>query len=82
MNISPLVCSFYISEVPPARLGGRKITLFQLASFIGIVAVIVTNTGLLSWQETIKGTNSAGADGFMIEHEEWKLVRQNSCKIN
>jgi hypothetical protein len=48
VNISLLVCSFYISEVPPARLGGRKVKLFQLASCIGIVEAIVTNTGLLS----------------------------------
>ncbi len=74
VGIASMVCPLYISEVSPARLRGRMVTLFQLAICIGIVAAIVANTGLLSWNESITGSNSTGAIGLMVEREVWRSM--------
>jgi MFS transporter, SP family, arabinose:H+ symporter len=74
VGIASMVCPLYISEVSPARLRGRMVTLFQLAICVGIVAAIVANTGLLSWHESITGSNSAGAIGLMVEREVWRSM--------
>lgn len=74
VGISSMVCPLYISEISPARLRGRMVTLFQLAICVGIVAAIVVNTGLLSWHERIKESQSDGWVGFMVAHEVWRSM--------
>ncbi len=74
VGIASMVCPLYISEVSPARLRGRMVTLFQLAICIGIVSAIVINTGLLSWHENIKDTNAGGLLGLMVEREVWRSM--------
>ncbi|MEI6754033.1 MAG: sugar porter family MFS transporter [Paludibacter sp.] len=74
VGIASMVCPLYISEVSPARLRGRMVSLFQLAICIGIVLAIVINTGLLSWHEQIKGSNSTGIVGLIIEREVWRSM--------
>ena len=72
VGIASMVCPLYISEISPARLRGRMVTLFQLAICVGIVAAIMINTGLLSWHDKIKGGNAAGLIGFMVDREVWR----------
>jgi SP family arabinose:H+ symporter-like MFS transporter len=74
VGIASMVCPLYISEVSPAHLRGRMVTLFQLAICIGIVAAIVINTGLLSWHEQIKDTNTGGILGLVIERDVWRSM--------
>ncbi len=59
VGIASMVCPLYISEISPARLRGRLVTLFQLAICIGIVAAILVNTGLLAWHERLRGSVEA-----------------------
>jgi SP family arabinose:H+ symporter-like MFS transporter len=54
VGIASMVCPLYISEISPARLRGRLVTLFQLAICIGIVGAIMVNTGLLAWHERVR----------------------------
>ena len=61
VGIASMVCPLYISEISPARLRGRLVTLFQLAICIGIVAAILINTGLLSWHERLQGVTDLPA---------------------
>ena len=72
VGIASMVCPLYISEISPARLRGRMVTLFQLAICVGIVAAIMINTGLLSWHDKIKGSGTAGLVGFMVDREVWR----------
>lgn len=72
VGIASMVCPLYISEISPARLRGRMVTLFQLAICVGIVAAIMINTGLLSWHDKIKGGNAAGLIGYMVDREVWR----------
>jgi len=74
VGIASMVCPLYISEISPARLRGRMVTLFQLAICMGIVAAILTNTGLLSWHEHIKESKSGGLIGSMVSREVWRSM--------
>ena len=74
VGISSMVCPLYISEVSPARLRGRMVTLFQLAICVGIVAAIIVNTGLLSWHERIKDGSSEGLFGLLMVRDVWRSM--------
>ena len=74
VGIASMVCPLYISEVSPARLRGRMVTLFQLAICVGIVAAIIVNTGLLAWHERIKGGPSEGLLGLLMVRDVWRSM--------
>ena len=74
VGISSMVCPLYISEISPARLRGRMVTLFQLAICVGIVAAILVNTKLLSWHDKIKGDSADGWVGLMVAQEVWRSM--------
>lgn len=74
VGIASMVCPLYISEISPARLRGRMVTLFQLAICVGIVAAIMINTGLLSWHEQIKESQAGGLVGSMVVREVWRSM--------
>lgn len=74
VGVASMVCPLYISEISPARLRGRLVTLFQLAICIGIVSAIVINSGLLFWQEHIKESQPSGVIGFMVCREVWRSM--------
>lgn len=61
VGISSMVCPLYISEISPARLRGRLVTLFQLAICVGIVAAILVNTGLFAWHERLQTAGDVSA---------------------
>ncbi len=74
VGIASMVCPLYISEISPARLRGRMVTLFQLAICVGIVMAIVINTGLLSWHDKIKGGTAEGLAGMMVAKDVWRSM--------
>jgi sugar porter (SP) family MFS transporter len=74
VGIASMVCPLYISEISPARLRGRMVTLFQLAICLGIVMAIMINTGLLSWHEQIKEVQPDGLVGLMVAREVWRSM--------
>ena len=69
-----MVCPLYISEISPARLRGRMVTLFQLAICLGIIAAIIINTGLLSWHDQIKDGSTDGMVGAMVVRDVWRSM--------
>ena len=72
VGIASMVCPLYISEISPARLRGRMVTLFQLAICVGIVGAIVNNTGLLAWHDRLKGAETSGPLGMFIGKDVWR----------
>ncbi len=74
VGIASMVCPLYISEISPARLRGRMVTLFQLAICVGIVAAIMVNTGLLAWHDRIQGGNPVGLIDLMVGREVWRSM--------
>jgi sugar porter (SP) family MFS transporter len=73
VGIASMVCPLYISEISPARLRGRMVTLFQLAICVGIVSAIVINTGLLSWHNQLKD-GASGLVGSMVGRDVWRSM--------
>ena len=74
VGIASMVCPLYISEISPARLRGRMVTLFQLAICVGIVAAIVINTGFLSWHDKLKGAVVDGLIGSFVVRDVWRSM--------
>lgn len=74
VGIASMVCPLYISEISPARLRGRMVTLFQLAICVGIVSAIVINTGLLSWHNQLQGDTTSGWVGSMVGRDVWRSM--------
>ena len=74
VGIASMVCPLYISEISPARLRGRMVTLFQLAICVGIVAAIVINTGLLAWHDQLKGVAADGLVGSFVAQDVWRSM--------
>lgn len=74
VGIASMVCPLYISEISPARLRGRMVTLFQLAICVGIVGAIVVNTGLLAWHDRIKGEAATGLIGAFVGRDVWRSM--------
>lgn len=74
VGIASMVCPLYISEISPARLRGRMVTLFQLAICVGIVAAIVINTGLMAWHDKLTVGDADGLVGFMVGREVWRSM--------
>jgi MFS transporter, SP family, arabinose:H+ symporter len=74
VGIASMVCPLYISEISPAHLRGRMVTLFQLAICVGIVAAIIVNASLLSWHERIKGVQTDRVIGYMVGEEVWRSM--------
>lgn len=74
VGIASMVCPLYISEISPARLRGRMVTLFQLAICVGIVSAIVINTGLLTWHNQIKEGATGGWVSAMVGRDVWRSM--------
>lgn len=74
VGISSMVCPLYISEISPARLRGRMVTMFQLAICVGLVSAIAVNTGLISWHNEMKGSEVGGWVGFMVARDVWRSM--------
>jgi sugar porter (SP) family MFS transporter len=74
VGIASMVCPLYISEISPARLRGRMVTLFQLAICVGIIMAVMINTGLLSWHDKLQGSGAGGLAGSMVAHDVWRSM--------
>ena len=74
VGVASMVCPLYISEVSPAHLRGRMVTLFQFAITIGIFVAYLANLG---WQ-AIADQQAVGAEGgvvrWMLVDEVWRVM--------
>lgn len=68
VGISAMVCPLYISEISPAHLRGRLVTVFQFAITAGILIALFNNFGLHQWAGSMRET---AADGSFVK---WFLV--------
>ncbi len=71
VGISAMVCPLYISEISPAHLRGRLVTMFQFAITAGIMIALFNNLGIVRWSAAAEGTFAEG--GMM----DWMLVKQS-----
>lgn len=69
IGVASMVCPLYISEISPAKVRGRMVTLFQFAITIGICICLFSNAAM-EWLSR-HGTPGAGAGLY-----QWIVVDQ------
>jgi len=69
IGVASMVCPMYISEVSPAAVRGRMVTLFQFAITVGICASLFSNAAL-DW------LSRQGAPGTGDSFYQWMFVDQ------
>ena len=75
VGISAMVCPLYISEISPAHLRGRLVTLFQFAITFGILLALFNNFGLHEWATAASSTAPQGSflKWFLVD-ETWRAM--------
>ena len=74
VGVASLVSPLYISEVSPASVRGRMVTIFQFAITIGIVTAYFVNALLLKLSSTISIINPDGIWQNIIINEVWRSM--------
>jgi MFS transporter, SP family, arabinose:H+ symporter len=69
IGVASMVCPLYISEISPARVRGRMVTLFQFAITIGICVCLFSNAAM----EYLSRKGTPGAAGGLYQ---WMFVDQ------
>ncbi|MCX6968983.1 MAG: sugar porter family MFS transporter [Verrucomicrobia bacterium] len=69
IGVASMVCPLYISEISPASVRGRMVTLFQFAITIGIVVCLFSNAAI----EHLSRQGTPGAPGGLYQ---WMFVDQ------
>lgn len=73
VGISAMVCPLYISEVSPAHLRGRMVTVFQFAITIGILVALLSNAAIFDLAVEHSETESAFLSWFVVR-ESWRAM--------
>jgi sugar porter (SP) family MFS transporter len=74
IGVASMVCPLYISEISPARVRGRMVTLFQFAITIGICVCLFSNA-TMEWLSS-RGTpgNGGGLYQWMVVDQVWRSM--------
>jgi sugar porter (SP) family MFS transporter len=75
VGVSAMICPLYISEISPAHLRGRLVTLFQFAITAGIMVALFNNLGINAWAGAASRTVAEGSfkDWFLVD-ESWRAM--------
>ena len=75
VGISAMVCPLYISEISPAHLRGRLVTVFQFAITIGIVVALFNNVALHRFAKymTQQVQEASFAKWFIVD-QTWRAM--------
>ena len=72
VGIAAMVAPLYISELSPAHLRGRLVSLYQFAITLGILCSYLSNTFLLNYAST--GEVSDGFINYIFVQEVWRAM--------
>ena len=72
VGLASMASPLYISEVSPAHLRGRLVSLFQLTICIGILVAMYVNTRLQAYCETVASQAGAGLWHLIFVKEVWR----------
>lgn len=72
VGVASMVSPMYISEISPARLRGRMVSLYQLAITIGILTAYFTNAWMLGISENETITFSGKWFDLILKAEIWR----------
>ena len=75
IGISAMVSPLYISEISPAHLRGRLVTMFQFAVTIGIVAALCNNIFINNLAESMQGKVEEGSFiKWLLVDNSWRSM--------
>ncbi len=74
IGVASMVCPLYISEISPARVRGRMVTLFQFAITIGICLSLFSNATLESFSRAGAGVNNSGWYQWLVVDQVWRAM--------
>lgn len=72
VGIASMVSPLYISEVSPAAVRGRMVTLYQFAITIGILCAYLSNAYLLNFSQVKHIFNQEGIFNQIFVAEVWR----------
>ena len=72
VGLASMASPLYISEVSPAHLRGRLVSLFQLTICLGILVAMFVNTQLQGVSERLSAQASEGILHFIFVKEVWR----------
>jgi MFS transporter, SP family, arabinose:H+ symporter len=74
IGVASMVCPLYISEISPANLRGRMVTLFQFAITIGICLSLFSNAALESLSRAGAGQANGGWYQWIVVDQVWRSM--------
>lgn len=74
IGVASMVCPLYISEISPANLRGRMVTLFQFAITIGICLSLFSNASLESLSRSQADQVHAGWYRWIVVDQVWRSM--------
>jgi SP family arabinose:H+ symporter-like MFS transporter len=75
VGISAMICPLYISEISPAHLRGRLVTLFQFAITAGIMLALFSNLGITRWVDSSGSSLESGSFlKWFIVDQTWRSM--------
>lgn len=74
VGIAGMVCPLYISELSPAHLRGRMVTVFQFAITIGILVALVSNAWLHGLAEKVGASDPEGFWKWFLVEDTWRSM--------
>jgi sugar porter (SP) family MFS transporter len=74
VGLASMVSPLYISEISPAHLRGRMVTLFQFAITIGICLALFSNAGLQHLASAGIASHEAGFYQWAVVDQTWRAM--------
>jgi len=74
IGVASMVCPLYISEVSPANVRGRMVTLFQFAITIGICISLFSNAALQHLSQVWASTDCSAICRWMVVNQTWRAM--------
>lgn len=74
VGLASIVSPLYISEVSPAHLRGRMVTLFQLAITVGAGLALFSNAGLLNLASRSIADSGGGFYHRVMVNQVWRVM--------
>lgn len=74
VGLASMVSPLYISEISPAHLRGRMVTLFQFAITIGICLALFSNAGLQHLASAGFASHETGFYRWVVVDQTWRAM--------
>ncbi|MFT4091477.1 MAG: sugar porter family MFS transporter [Asticcacaulis sp.] len=74
VGVASVVSPLYISEVSPARVRGRLVSLFQITITIGIVSAMLANAEVMRFAQSAQAEALSGVWHWLVVENTWRAM--------